>query len=129
MIKSDGYFQHGLVRASSETKLQPITTTHGCICPKNHRIQIQIIYLKKTKKAFNLPNVRKDRKVRYLSMNPQCITKLQRASVPCTLARGYEAAWGGSQISNVTKSYLENVVIRHRLDLVELRHFCMYPPF
>jgi hypothetical protein len=40
-------------------------------------------------------------------MNPQCITKLKIASVPCTLARGYKAAWGGFQISNVTKNYLE----------------------
>ena len=67
MIKSDGYF-NGLVRASSETKLQPITTTHGCICPKNHRIQIQNHLF--AKKALELPNVRKDRKVRYLRHEP-----------------------------------------------------------
>ena len=60
---------------------------------------------------------------------PSMHSKLKIASVPCTLTSGHKAAWGGFQNSNVTKSYLENVVIRHRLDLVELRHFCMYPPF
>ena len=106
MIKSDGYFQHGLVRASSETKLQPITTTHGCICPKNHRIQIQIILF--AKKPFNLPNVRKDRKVSKVPKDePSMHSKLKIESVLCTLTSGYKAAWGGFQISNVTKRYLE----------------------
>ncbi len=58
---------------------------------------------------------------------PSMDYKLKIASVPCTLTRGHKAAWGGFQILNVTKSYLEKRRHQEKIQTwLSYDTFCMH---